>query len=268
MVAIIIVVVLLLIGGSALVYYSAVYHPAQLHAQATGTAQAYLNATALANTHATGTAQAYASATAQVQATATAQVQATANALLAIYTTATSGTPALNDSLAQNSASNWATRSDANGSCLFTGGALHAKDVGLCIATGTNFSNFAFQVKETNIKVGGVSGLLFRLNAAQQKAYLFSIDGNGGYDLSALKPGQNSVQTLSVGTNTAIKTAVGDSNLIAVVVRGTTIYMFVNQQYMAQVDDSNSASGSIGVFSSTNGSPEEAAFNNAEVWRL
>jgi len=268
MVAVIIVVVLLLIGGSALVYYSAVYHPAQLHAQATGTAQAYLNATALANTHATGTAQAYVNATAQAQASATAQAQATANALLAIYTTATSGTPALNDSLARNSASNWSTRSDANGSCSFTGGALHAKDVGLCIAGATNFSNFAFQVKETNIKVGGASGLLFRLNVAQQKAYLFSIDNTGGYELASLKPGQNSVQTLSIGTNTAIKTAVGDSNLIAVVVRGTTIYMFVNQQYMAQVDDSNSASGEIGVFSSTNGSPEEAAFNNAEVWRL
>src|SRR5947209_11894131 len=89
---------LIMASGFGLIYYSAVYHPAQLHAQATGTAQtmqtAEARATALANAQATGTAVAIANATATAQAQATAEVVATATALQNIYNSATSRTPA------------------------------------------------------------------------------------------------------------------------------------------------------------------------------
>src|SRR5712692_5717212 len=90
---------LVMFSGIGLIYYSTVLRPAQLHAQATGTAQTLLTVqargTALANAQATGTAQAFANATATAQAQVTAQAQATVTALQDIYTTATSGRPAL-----------------------------------------------------------------------------------------------------------------------------------------------------------------------------
>ncbi len=76
-IALILVLALLLIfSGVGLIYYSVVARPAQLHAQATATAQTILTndarATNIANTQATGTAVAYSNATATAQAQATA----------------------------------------------------------------------------------------------------------------------------------------------------------------------------------------------------
>src|ERR1700730_5924357 len=101
--ALLIVLVLLLLAGSGLIYYVGVYQPKVQHDQATATAQAQLTGTANAQASATAaanaTANAQASATANAQATVNAQVSATATAYQNILTSATSGTPVLNDAL-------------------------------------------------------------------------------------------------------------------------------------------------------------------------
>ncbi len=150
-IALILVLALLLIfSGVGLVYYSTVARPAQLHAQATATAQTILTnnarATNVANTQATGTAVAYSNATATAQAQATAQVQATATALQAIYTQATQGTPALSSSLAAQDNYNWDVNDTTDGGgCGFNAGTYHSTLFSKnfyfpCFARASNFS--------------------------------------------------------------------------------------------------------------------------------
>src|SRR5712692_2872416 len=124
----VILALLIMSSGFGLIYYSTVYHPNQLHMQATATSQTsqtmVARVTATANAQATGTAVAIVNATATAQAQATADVIATATALQNIYTEATRGTPALNESLSFNTGSNWdEDLAQGGGGCSFTGGA-------------------------------------------------------------------------------------------------------------------------------------------------
>src|SRR5258708_10432053 len=120
----------IMFGGITLILYTAVYHPAQLRAQATATVQILQTGTSIANAHATGTAQAYANATATAQALATAQAVATTTALQAIYTNTTKGTPLLSLSLGYPDGSNWDTyKTIDGGGCGVTGSAVHASVV-------------------------------------------------------------------------------------------------------------------------------------------
>jgi len=111
LILLIVLALLSMVSGIGLIYYSTVYHPVQLHAQATATTQAFqtraAQGMATANAQATGTAVAFTHATATAQAQATAEVQANATVLQNIYTSATSGSPTLSDSLAGNSGSGW-----------------------------------------------------------------------------------------------------------------------------------------------------------------
>jgi hypothetical protein len=191
-----ILALLIMSSGFGLIYYSTVYHPNQLHMQATSTAQTLqtreARATAVANAQATGTAVAIANATATAQAQATAAAVATATALQNIYTSATSGTPALNDSLASNTGSSWdEDLAQGGGGCGFSGGAYHASldSKGFyfpCVAENTNFGNFAFQVRMTIVS-GDAGGLVFRSDRANFKLYLLVFNRDGTYTLLVSK---------------------------------------------------------------------------------
>ena len=272
----IVLALLIMASGIGLIYYSAVYHPAQLHAQATGTAQtmhtAEARATALANAQATGTAVAIANATATAQAQATAQTVATATALQNIYNSATSGTPALNDALAGNSGSGWdEDQAQGGGGCAFTGGAYHASlfSKGFyfpCFARNTNFSNFAFQVQMTITK-GDVGGLIFRANSSANKFYAFRLGTDGLFDLFVAKYSAHTTD-LSYGNSSAIKRDAGQTNLLTVIARDSNIYLYVNKQYVGSVSDGTYQSGQIGLFVSDRTNSTDVAFSNAQVWKL
>src|SRR5437762_5467490 len=126
-----IIIVLFLLAGSGLIYFVGVYQPQKMHADATATVNAQITSTAQANAQATAntlaTSTAQANATATSQASATAAASATATALQAIMSHATSGTPALTDSLSVPSSNKWdqlsASNSTQSGSCAYTGGA-------------------------------------------------------------------------------------------------------------------------------------------------
>lgn len=276
MTLLIVLALLIMASGFGLIYYTAIAHPAQLHAQATATAQTQqtreAQATALANAQATGTAVAFANATATAQAQATAEVVATATALQNIYTSATSGTPALNDSLTGNTGSGWdEDQAQGGGGCAFTGGAYHASldSNGFyfpCFARNTNFSNLAFQVQMT-IMQGDAGGLLFRANSSANKYYVFRIESNGIYDLFISQDSTHTVE-LSYGSSPAIHKYAGHSNLITAIARGSTLYLYINKQFVASVSDSTYQSGQVGVFAEDRTSPTDVAFNNAVVWKL
>jgi hypothetical protein len=296
-IAVVVPLVLLLIVGSGLILYSAVLQPNSIHSKATATpgaqtqtqqaqtqqatnatataaAQASATAQTLANAQATGTAQAIANATATVQAQATAQAVATATALQGIYNQATSGTPTLNDPLTGSTASDWSVYSDNGSTCAFTGGALHASATAQagganCLNLTSNFSNFAYQVKMTILKGNTAAGLTFRLDSSGTKAYLFGVGVDGTYELSLLHSNSSdNGKVLSRGQSSAIATGLNQPNLVTAIVRGNTIYLYVNKQYLANTSYTTSSSGKIGVFESGSGSDSDVAFNDAQVWNL
>jgi hypothetical protein len=254
-----------ILGGIILLSYVAVIHPAQLRAQATATVSA-------AHTQATGTALAYANATASANAQATAQVMATATARQAIFNQSTSKTPTLTSSLAGQDNAEWDVyQAQGGGGCAFNDGALHASVFQAqfyvpCFAQATNFGNFAFQVQMTIIK-GDEGGLIFRANDATSKFYLFRIGRDGYYSLNVSK--DNNTNTPIAFDNTqAIKTGLGQPNLLTVVAQGKNIYLYINKQFVGSAMDSSYASGKIGIFAADHTNDTDVAFTNARVWTL
>lgn len=262
----------MILGGLGLIYYTAVLHPAQLRADATATVQTLQNNTAVANAHATGTTQAYANATVTAQTQVTAQAQATVTALQAVYSQATSGTPALNSPLSYQDAANWEVYNTTDGGgCGFNGGALHSSVPSkgfyvACFARATNFSNFAFQVQMTILK-GDEGGILFRANPTNYQYYFLIISRSGAYSLYLSKDKQHNL-SIAGDNSTAIKTTAGQANLVTVIAKGGTIYLYINKQFVGSVNDGSFNSGQIGVLSSDNTNSTDVAFNNALVWRL
>lgn len=275
----IILLALLLIVGGGLIYYATVYSPNQLHIQATATAQAQVTGTAQANAQATAqslaTAQAQANITATAQGQATAEVSATAGALQSIYTTATSGTPALNDPLTNQDSNNWdvfATNS-SGGSCEFTGGAYHSvmTQKGFfqpCYDQTSNYSNFAFQVQMT-ITQGDEGGIIFRADPTNTQFYLLRINQDGSYDLFVYvdSSGSHAKNLLSSSTS-LLKTGLNQPNLITVIARSNSLIFYINQQYLASVNDTTYSSGKIGVFGESYTNPTNVAFSNTQIWKL
>jgi hypothetical protein len=272
----VILALLIMSSGFALIYYSTVYHPNQLHVQATATSQTsqtmVARVTATANAQATATAVAIVNATATAQAQATADVLATATALQNIYSEATRGTPSLNESLSFNTSSNWdENQAQGGGGCSFTGGAYQASLYSkgfyfTCIANNTNFSNFAFQV-QMKITRGDSGGLVFRGNNAAGKFYVLRVGRDGTYDLFTSQDATHST-SLAYGNSPTINKNPGQSNLLTVIARGSSIYFYINKQYVGSVTDVTYASGQIGVFAEDNTNPTDVAYSNLHVWRL
>ncbi len=267
---------LLIIAGSGLIYYSTVYHPAQLHAEATATVQAIdtqqANMTATANTEATSTAIAEANATTTANAQATAQAVATATTLANIYTQATSGAPALNDSLSYPN--NWVNEyGSSGGNCNFSAGTYHITEPNkgyflFCPAPDRNFSNLTFQVK-IDIITGDFAGIGIRSNEAAGSAYYFTIYTDGSYDFSVWKNSKgDDSRSLQSGSSTSIKSGHNQINLVTIIARNHTFYLYVNKQFIASTQDSSFSSGEIGLFAGDQTHPTDAAFSNAEAWSL
>jgi hypothetical protein len=242
-------IMLALLAGSGLTYYyvTKIARPAQLQTQAT-----------------TATTQTLTS----VQSTSTITATNPQN----LYTQATSGTPALDTSMGSQNASDWLP--GGNVRCTFSGTALHAiasRQASLCFDRSTSFDNFAYQAQAT-ITQGDVSGLLFRFDAISQRAYYFLISSEGFYVLesaqgSSLSAGNYKI--LAGASSTAINSGLNQSNLLTIIARGSTIYLYVNKQYLTSVSDSTSSFGMIGVAGeNTTKGPVDVAFSHIQVWKL
>jgi hypothetical protein len=210
--------------------------------------------------------------TAQANATPIAQSIATATAFQNLYKQATSGTPALDDPLRDNSKGyNWDVVSGQGGVCQFTNGAYQVSMSQTnmfyrCTARSTNFINFAYQVQVTLVK-GDQAGIIFRFDDIQATFYSFFISSEGTYALDT--DNRNGfISELLNGSSPAIKTGLNQTNLLAVLVRGSQIALYVNGQYLASVQDSTYKSGSIGVIAENDGHPTEALCSDAKVWTL
>jgi hypothetical protein len=277
--AIIGLTILLLASGGGLIFYSTVYYPAQQHAAATSTSVAATEVqqhqTATAEAQQTSTAVAYVTATAQAHVTATAQAQATVQARQDIYTQATSGTPALNDPLSDQSGSDWHIYdTDTGGGCFFSGGSLHSSILAKgyyvpCVAQSSDFSNFAIEVDAT-ISKGDAAGVFFRSDDETDNSYSFFIYSDGYYSLSLRKDSKG--DSLLSRKSSSIHTGEGKTNTITLVVRDQTITVFINKEYVTQIDDGTLSSGKVGVAgllsSDATQDATDAYFKNLRVWTL
>ena len=277
-IALAIVLALLLIGSGGLLVYATVIQPNQIHAQATATAVSQLASTAqtqaTANAQATSTTVALANATATVMAQGTQQANATATALQNIYTSATSGTPVLDDPLNQQDNNNWEVDSkNGGGGCAFIGSAYHATmpQAGFfasCYAQNSNYSNFTLQV-QMNIVQGDRGGVIFRADSVNDKFYLFRIAQDGSYNLFLYVNNNGSAaRSLIQGNSSLIHTGQNQQNAITVIARDASIYFYINQQYLASIGDNTYSSGEIGVFADDQKNPTDVAFTNLKVWAL
>jgi len=265
----VVVLACLLIGsGISLIFYTAVARPTQIRAQASATARAIANN----NAHVTATANTYVTATAKASATAQAQAQATANAIEATYTQSTNKIPIFDSTMAFQDLANWDIyNAVGGGGCAFTGGALHSSIAQKqfyvpCFAQATNFNNFVFQVEMTILK-GDEGGLIFRANDTNSKYYYFRIGRDGIYSLNISKDDKHSTP-IAFDSSTAIKTGVGQMNLITVIAKGSAIYLYINKHFVSSTTDKSYNAGKIGVFAGDNRNATDVAFNNARVWQL
>src|SRR5579859_1210991 len=246
-------------------------------ANMTATAQAFANATATARAGTT----AIATATTKVPATATPPTNLTRNPYPPY-----SGTLSLDDPLSNNSQGHgWDVYSQpVDNNCEFVGGAYEvtqqnqntngANDISnSCMAEKTSFANFTFQVDMTITK-GGCGGFEFRADNQ-------GIDGYGMVvcaSSTALTPASYwsfrllysyDYATLTQASSTAIHTAYGQTNVLAVVAIGSSLTFYANGQKMASVINTRPTTGEIGLMvSGLPGVETDAIFHNAEVWAM
>ena len=274
-----------------LVYFASTQYSQRLQASAAAQAQltAQAQSTARANALlATATAQVLATAQSNIEVSATAQIEAYASATAAtdlatatvtalqdMFARATTGTPALDDPLKDNSGKHkWDEgRGQAvNTGCAFTAGAYQASEsqpgyLQPCFAEATNFSNFAYQVQMTITNGNRAqAGILFRANSATGKYYLFLIGTDGSYALELYT--NNQFTLLSSGFSSQITPGLNQPEQLAVLATNNTFSLLVNQAFVTSATDSALTSGQIGVVAIDNSTPAVAQFSDAKVWKL
>lgn len=198
----------------------------------------------------------------------------------ALYASVTSGEPQIDDPLSGESPLIWAASS--KGDCIFKGGAFHAlhPTAASCSTTNIALGDLAYQADMT-IMQGTKGGLIFHNNLLPNPnggLYYFIVTTKGDFSLfdSSItyqnKRFSSSGPRLLIGPqhSSAIKTGLGQTNLLTVITHGTGIYLYINKRFVGSAQDSTSLSGTIGMYAGNevNGAAVDVVFKNAQVWAL
>jgi len=187
----------------------------------------------------------------------------------------------MDDPLSHNYTSSnytWADHQYPGGNnCFFSDNAYHATQDMLthyhaCPAEKTDFSNFTFQVHMT-ITAGSndaYGGLIFRATSQSAQFYALYIDSQGNYDLATsfgFKPGEDLAQG---STLPFFIPGFDQQNVIGIVVIGSKISFYVNQNHIKDVHDRNNtySNGEIGLIAGSESSATDVAYRDAKVWQL
>lgn len=208
---------------------------------------------------------------------ATAQAKQTAAALIklapGVYPSYLpgKGKPVFADPLGQPGIWDNGKNNDGTGECLFTDGVYRAsstaaKSFYACVSH-LALSNFAFEVEMTVIE-GDCGGALFRADTRSLKSYMFEVCRSGIIALYKYKDntGKNVTTLVARQENNAVHVGLNQSNLLAVVARGSEISLFVNQQLVATVQDKDYTQGDIELFADDFTGPTRVLFKNVKVW--
>lgn len=239
---------LLVVGGGGVAAYATVFHTVEFNAQATAVTQNILSG--------------------QARATAIANANSPQN----MYNRITTKAPSFTDPLDGQHTSPWSNEVNGNTGCAFKNGAyhLHIAPQNLydyCLATGSNYSNFLFQVQLTIIQ-GLDAGVVFRTTNPRLPSYIFTITYSGLYALNVSIDSQHG-RTLAFGRSSAINTGLNQPNLLGVMARNGNISLFINKHFVITATDNTYTSGAIGLVASNFPQTSiDIAFNNAFVWKL
>lgn len=262
------VVLAVFLSVNGYLYYTASHSAHQTSTTAPASATSQITNTAQPSATAKPTEAAQPTATAVPQVNPTKPVATPPPQQVSTPTPQPGSALVLNDPLTAQDANQWSlvTFTGGAGGCGFSNGAYHAVaaqagSFAICTAQATNFANFTYQVQMTILsgttQDGG--GLIFR--SSNGSAYRFRVGINGSFDLV------DQIKELASGSSPAIKTGLNQTNLLTVVARGSSISLYVNKQLIANVHDSLSGSGSIGMLAVDFTNPTDVAFNNAQVWQ-
>jgi eukaryotic-like serine/threonine-protein kinase len=183
------------------------------------------------------------------------------------------GTLVLSDPLRDNSKGNmWDITSLAGeGSCGFMNNAYYVTQVSpLGGITGCNpealpvLGDFTLQVQLT-ILSGDAGGVTLRV--VHSNFYLFAIAPDGSYHFDILN-GLSLPSVVKQGSSSAIHKGLNQPNLLAVVARGGTFMLYVNNQLIDTVSDATFATGQIGLAAEESSNTTAVAFSNAMVWKM
>lgn len=172
------------------------------------------------------------------------------------------------------SLSQWDGTSGDEGSCRFANNVYqvqaNTKEQGYyCTNHALNVTDFAVEAQVTIVK-GNEAMILFRFRPNDQTTgnfYSFAITPDGTYTVELWK-GDTSIKTLAGSTTPAIHSGLNQPNVMAVVARGNTFQLYVNNQLINTLSDTertyDSGSIGLGVYATTD--PTEANFNYVKVW--
>lgn len=203
-----------------------------------------------------------------------------------LYRRATSGHPFLNDDLSSSYFNEWDTP-PATDACTFALRAYHisisdSNQVQQCFSQIPKnfFSNFALQVQMTinSGEHGDGGGIIFRAQdttSASSASYRFHIGQDGSYDLcvSCGSVGQILLQD-SGSSDLTFAQGLARPNTLTVIAQGSNIYLYVNGNYIAQVNDNTFVSGKIGLFAVNydygdgKATTTAVTFRNIKVWKI
>lgn len=210
--------------------------------------------------------------TQRIQATVNTQATQSVNAQ-ALYTEVTNRAPTFSNSLASKGEGNWIDiGSDSTYSCDFKDGTYHVSISKKGYITNCNFSrfymNFAIQV-EVNLLTGDYSGLVFRADSTGNLYYMFEYNQQGEYSLFKRANTTGNLDSLAWGIATPyLNTKYGQKNVVTIIARGSSIYLYVNQHFLSQVQDETFTSGYTGLLADDTNKPTEVAFSNVKVWEI
>jgi transcriptional regulator with XRE-family HTH domain len=142
-------------------------------------------------------------------------------------------------------------QSPADVQCAWLGG-LHFE-----FLQGIYMSNFAVQADMTFVKGDGGGGFIFRSDNSNQDRFRVSPDGT--YDLV------NQTQTLISNFSQAVRRGLNQTNQLTIIEKKHTIYVYINGQFVTQVD-SISSYGSIGEMAYDKTTPAEVRFGKVQVF--
>jgi eukaryotic-like serine/threonine-protein kinase len=186
------------------------------------------------------------------------------------------GVLAFADPLNNSSTSHWVEDSNSyGGACHIKDGAYYVSQannnhIENCLE-GLNYGNFAFEVQMKMLQ-GDCGGIIFHADDQSRNSnfYLFDVCENGGYDLFnyMTSNGQNS-KSLASGASSAMQVGYDQPNLLAVVVHGSTIDLYVNHVHIHSVHDSTHNYGLLGLVAVSYANyATSVAYNYARVWTL
>jgi hypothetical protein len=114
---------------------------------------------------------------------------------------------------------------------------------------------------------GDCGGMIFRAESKSGKLYFLEVCQDGTYHFYRyMDYTGNNVKDLAGGSLASITTGLNQSNVIAVVARGSTLSLYVNKQKIASASDNTFNHGQIGLVADSFSHPSEVSFNNVKVW--